>query len=130
GAYRYPGMAYSVGQYKWGSNFLMNTPDQIVDPNIRGSVTQQKEVGLDLEFLKGKYGINFTYWDGTEKGFPYSLTVNGASGFSSLLTNIGEITKKGIEITLKADILNTRNFKWNAAFNYADLIENDVKELS
>jgi TonB-linked SusC/RagA family outer membrane protein len=130
GAYRYPGMAYSVNQYKWGSSFLMTTPDQIVDPNIAGSVTQQKEVGIDLEFLKGKYGIGVTYWDGSEVGFPYALTVNGASGFNSLLTNIGKITKKGIEITLKADILNLPYLKWNAALNYADLIENDVEELS
>lgn len=130
GAYRYPGMAYGVGQFKWGSNFLMGTPDQVVDPNITGSVTQQKEIGLDLEFVRGKYGINFTYWDGSEVGFPYALTVNGASGFSSLLTNIGKITKKGIEISLKAQILNLPYLKWNTTFNYADLIENDVVELS
>ena len=130
GAYRYPGMAYSVNQFKWGSNFLMNTPDQVVDPNIHGAVSQQKEAGIDLEFLRGKYGINFTYWDGTEVGFPYALTINSASGFSSLLTNIGKITKKGIEISLKAQILNLPYLKWNANFNYADLIENDVVELS
>ncbi len=130
GAYRYPGMAYGVGQFKWGSNFLMGTPDQVVDPNIKGSVTSQKELGLDLEFERGKYGVSFTYWDGSEVGFPYALTVNGASGFSSLLTNIGKITKKGIEITLKARILDMPNLRWNATFNYADLIENDVVELS
>lgn len=130
GAYRYPGMAYSVGQFKWGSNFLMNTPNEVVDPTIIGAVSQQKEIGIDLEFLKGKYGINFTYWDGTEVGFPYSLTINGASGFTSLLTNIGKITKKGIEISLKAQILNLPKLKWDANFNYADLIENDVVELS
>lgn len=130
GAYRYPGMAYEVGQFKWGSNFLMTTPNQVVDPNIRGAVSQQKEVGIDLEFLRGKYGINFTYWDGTEVGFPYALTINGASGFNSLLTNIGKITKKGIEVSLKAQVLNLSKLKWEATFNYADLIENDVVELS
>ncbi len=130
GAYRYPGMAYGVNQFKWGSNFLMSTPDQIVDPNIRGSVTQQKEIGIDLEFVQGKYGISATFWDGSEVGFPYALTVNGASGFSSLLTNIGKISKKGIEISLKARILDIKNLRWNATFNYADLIENDIVELS
>jgi hypothetical protein len=123
-------MAYGVGQFKWGSNFLMGTPDQVVDPNIRGSVASQKEVGLDLEFLKGKYGLSFTYWDGSEIGFPYALTVNGASGFSSILTNIGKITKQGIEIKLNAEILNLKNLKWNVTATYADLIKNDVVELS
>ncbi|MBL0325163.1 MAG: SusC/RagA family TonB-linked outer membrane protein [Cytophagaceae bacterium] len=130
GAYRYPGMAYGVGQFKWGSNFLMGTPDQVVDPNIAGSVASQKEIGLDLEFLKGKYGLSFTYWDGSEIGFPYALTVNGASGFSSVLTNIGKIAKQGIELKLNAEVLNIKNFKWNVIATYADLIKNDVVELS
>lgn len=130
GAYRYPGMAYGVGQFKWGSNFLMNTPDQLVDSKIKGSVSAQKEIGLDLEFLKGKYGLSVTLWDGSEVGFPYALTVNGASGFSSLLTNIGRIEKRGIEILAKARVLNFKALQWDLTATYADLIKNDVVELS
>ncbi len=130
GAYRYPGMAYGVNQFKWGSNFLMGTPDQIVSPNIKGSVASQKEIGLDLEFFNSRLGLSATYWDGSEVGFPYSLTINGASGFSSLLTNIGKITKQGIELKVTARPVSLANFRWDITATYADLIKNDVVELS
>ena len=130
GAYRYPGMAYSVNQFKWGNNFLMSTPDQLVDPNITGSVVRQKELGLELRFLENRLGVSGTYWDGTEEGFPYSLSLNGASGFSTLLTNIGKISKKGIELQLEVNPVRTANFDWNFSGTYANLIENDIVEIS
>ncbi|MFB2118633.1 SusC/RagA family TonB-linked outer membrane protein [Parapedobacter sp. 2B3] len=135
GAYRYPGFAYGVGQFKWGSNFLMGTPDQLVDPNIRGSVVSQMDVGLDLGFFRGsrgrdRLGLSFTYWDGSEIDFPQSLSLNGASGFTSILTNIGKVTKKGIDLQLSAIPVATSNFEWNIGATYSRLVENDVVEIS
>ena len=68
--YSYPGFAYGVGAYQWNGNFLMGTPDQLVDPNIHGAVKTQKEIGLELRFLNNRVGITGTYWDGTEKDIP------------------------------------------------------------
>ncbi len=130
GAYRYPGFAYGVNEFKWGSNFLMNTPNQLVDPNISGSVVTQTEVGVDLSFFSNKLGISATYWEGKEKNFPYALTVNGASGYTSYLTNIGEISKKGFEFQLNAKPINFSNFAWRFNATWAPLIQNDVVKLS
>jgi len=130
GAYRYPGMAYSIGQYQWNGNILMPTPDQLVDPDLKGAVSSQQEIGIDLRFLQDRLGASFTYWDGNENGMPYALTVNGASGYTSFLTNIGKITKKGIEVQLTAQPVIRPNFTWNVNFTYADLIKNDIVELS
>ena len=130
GAYRYPGFAYGVGEFKWGSSFLMGTPDQLVDPNIHGSVVTQSEIGLDLSFLNNKIGLSATYWMGKESDFPYALTVNGASGYTSFLTNIGEISKKGVELQLNARPITMRNFNWRVNGTWSPLIQNDVVKLS
>ncbi|WP_276498784.1 SusC/RagA family TonB-linked outer membrane protein [Pontibacter litorisediminis] len=130
GAYVYPGFAYSVGQFKWGNNFLMSTPNQLVDPNIKGSVVSMGEIGLDMSFLQNRFGFQFTYFEGAEKDFPYPLVTNGASGYTSLYTNIGEISKKGIELQVNGMPINSDKFTWDITGTWANLIENDIVELA
>ncbi len=130
GAYVYPGFAYGVGQFQWNGNFLMGTPDQLVDSAIRGAVSQQKEIGLDLEFMNGRAGLSVTYWDGSEKDFPRAVTMNGASGFTSKLINTGLITKKGIEIKANGRPVWLPNFKWEISGTYGRLLENKVVEIA
>lgn len=130
GAYRYPGSAFSVGQYKWGSNFMMSAANTLVDPNIKGSVVTQGEVGLDLSFLNDRVGFSATYWEGAEKNFPYALSVNGASGYTQLLTNIGLIEKKGLDVQVFGRPIVTKDISWKLTATASKLIANDVVELS
>lgn len=130
GAYRYPGMAYAVGQYKWGSNFLMTTPDQIVDPNIRGAVRRQQEVGLDMFVLKNRLGLIVSYWADKEKDYPYAVSQNGASGYTSKLTNIGQISRSGLDLQLKGIPVKTEDFEWNTSVTWARLIKNNIDAIT
>jgi hypothetical protein len=130
GAYRYPGSAFGVGSFKWGSNFLMGASDALVDPNIRGSVVTQGEYGIDLGFLNDRLGFSATYWKGSEKDFPYALSVNGASGYTSLLTNIGEISKSGIDVQFNAKPIVSPNFSWKVNATWSKLVTNDIVSLS
>jgi len=130
GAYRYPGLVYDINAFKWGSNFLMSAPNSSTDPAIEGSVTTQREIGLDLAFFKNALTFSATYWEGTDKNFPYNLSLNGASGITSLLTNIGLIERSGFEFQLGGRPVQLPNFTWNINATYSPLIKNDIIELS
>ena len=130
GAYRYPGFLYGVGANQWNGNFLMSTPDQLVDSAIHGAVKRQKEIGLDLKFLQNRIGISVTYWDGTEKDIPRAVSINGASGFTSKLINTGEITKKGIDVQLNARPIWMNNFRWELNATWGRLLENKVVKIA
>lgn len=130
GYYRYPGMSYSVGQYKWGNNFLMSTPDALVDPNIHGSVSSQQDFGLELFFLRNRVGLTATYWTGKDEDYPYSVSQNGASGYSSILTNIGKISRSGFDLLLKAIPVRTNDFEWNTSVIWSRLIKNNIDEIT
>lgn len=129
GAYRYPGFAYAPGAL-WGSYFPMTTPNTLVDSAIHGSVKMQKEIGLELKFLKGRLGANVTYWDGTENDIPFSVTLNGASGYTSKLTNTGKITKKGLDLTLTGRPVWSKLLKWEINATYAYLLDNKVVKIA
>ncbi len=129
GPYAYPGFAYGVGANQWNGNFVMGTPDQVVDPNIIGAVSRQTEGGIDLRFLKNRVGISATYWESTIKDFPTALPLDGTSGFTSLLTNVGEIRKKGIDLQFNLKPVWTNNFKWDINATWAYLLKNTVIDL-
>ncbi len=130
GTYAYPGFLYGVGQFQWNGNFLMGTPDQLVDSSIHGAVKTQKEIGLELRFFRNRLGLTSTYWDGTEKDFPQAVSINGASGFTSLLTNAGEITKKGLEFQFMARPLWMNKFQWELNATWAKLLEHQVVSVA
>jgi TonB-linked SusC/RagA family outer membrane protein len=130
GIYSYPGFTYGVNQYQWNGNFLMATPDQLVDPNIQGAVRAMKEIGLELRFFKNKLGLTATYWDGTEKDIPYAVSIANYSGFTSKLLNTGEITKKGIDLALSATPVAMDNFRWDLNIAWANLIEQDIVKIA
>lgn len=130
GIYAYPGFAYGVGQYQWNGNFLMETPDQLVDPNIRGAVNQQKEIGMELRALENRVGLTITYWDGSEKDIPYAVSIPRFSGFSSKLINTGEISKKGLDAIVNLRPVWSNDIKWDLNTTVSYLIENKVVKIA
>jgi len=130
GIYDYPGFAYGVGQYQWNGNFLMGTPDGLVDPNIRGAVKTMKEIGLEVRVLKNKVGLTATYWDGTENNIPYRITIASYSGFTSKYLNTGKITKKGIDFALNLKPVDKPNISWDMNATLSYLIEQKVVRIA
>ncbi|MHC1703033.1 MAG: SusC/RagA family TonB-linked outer membrane protein [Tenuifilaceae bacterium] len=130
GVNTYPGISYGVHQYPWGGHRLMITSDYFVDPTIQGAVISQKEIGVDLSFLDNKISLSVTYWGGNEKGIPYTIPITPFSGYTSMLTNSGEISKKGFEFILGIVPLSYENFQWelNATLGY--LRENRVVKIA
>jgi len=128
---RYPGSGYSVSAQKYsGSNLLMQTSDTYVDPSIHGAVTTEKEIGADFSFLNDRIQLTTTYWDGSTVDLPGSVTVNAASGFTSILTNFGKITKKGIDFVLAGTPVKIKNFSWTITATYSNLLRDYVDEIS
>ncbi len=130
GVFTYPGFAYGVGSYQWNGNFVMTTPDQLVDPNIRGAVKTQKEIGAELRFFNNKVGLTATYWDGSEKDIPYSVSISNYSGFTSKYLNTGLINKNGVDLALNIKPITLKNFSWDFNATAAILLKNQVEKIA
>jgi TonB-linked SusC/RagA family outer membrane protein len=127
---RFPGAAYLTYPNKYQGQLIMSTPDQFVDQTLHGSTVTQKEIGLDLRFLNDRFGISGTYWSGSEVAIPQAINVNGASGYSSVLTNFGDVEKKGFDITLNGYPVRTTNFAWNISATYSNLLQDKIVSIS
>ena len=113
------GITYTLGSTQWNGNALSNTPDKLVDPNIKPSLSSSYEAGFDFRFLKNRIGISFTYYNQKTKDQIVTAPITSGSGFTSKLLNAGEIDKNGIELTLDASPISTSNFRWDISVNLA-----------
>ena len=122
------GTYYTLGT-QWLGNILMSEPNSIVSPSLSGAVNTEKEIGIDLRFLKNRIGISATYWDRTNKNFPVTVSTSQTGGYTSFVTNAGEIAKKGVELTLNIKPITAKNFQWEVNATWGRLIKNEVVSI-
>lgn len=120
---------YGLNANQWSGNFLMNTPDQQVDPSIKPSLSSSYEVGTDLKFFQNRLGLSVTYFSEQKIDEILPIPVTAASGFSSRLINAARVDRSGIEIQLDANPVKTKDFNWDVTLNFASL-DNKVVELA
>lgn len=121
---------YSVGQYQWNGNFLMTTPNTLIDPNLRGSLITSYEVGLDLRFKNNRFGVNVLYYHDNNDGEPVTIGIDGISGFTAKRVNAARIERKGIEAMLTFIPVVKKNFNWEINTTFGYLIGNKVRSLA
>lgn len=112
-------LTYGLGADQFNGNILMGTPNELVDPNIQPSLSSAIEFGVDLRFAKNRLGLSVTYYDESKTNEILSVSVAGASGFTSKKINAGQIDRSGVEIQLEAKPFATKNFSWDMNLNFA-----------
>jgi TonB-linked SusC/RagA family outer membrane protein len=120
---------YGIGTQQWNGNIFTSVPNNLVDPQLQGAVNVEKEIGLEMRFLKNRIGFNVTYWDRTNKDFPVNVTVDQSSGYSLISKNAGEIAKKGWDITGFVKPIQSKNFAWELTATWGYLVQNEVVSI-
>ena len=110
---------YSLASAKFGSYSYMGTPNTIVDPNIKPALSSAYELGLDLKFLKDKVGLSVTYYNEDKINEIITVPISGTSGFTSKLINAGKINRHGLEVSLNATPVKTKDVTWTTTVNWA-----------
>ena len=106
------------------------TPYSVVyDPNLKPQNTKSWELGGDLGFFDGLINFNYTFSRQDTKDQIFEVPLAGSTGFGSLMTNGGSMYSNTHEFTLQVNPINTKNFKWDFAFNFSK-INNYVEELA
>ena len=78
------------------------------------------ELGTNLKFLSNRLGLDFTYYDSHTKNQIMAIQIPTSSGFGNRWINAGELSNKGVEITLYADVFKKANgFNWRVTLNWA-----------
>lgn len=98
--------AFSPGAYQ--SNLAV--------PDLRWETTAQTNIGLDLQILK-RFDFTMDYYIKDTRDLLLNAEMALSTGFSKAQQNIGAVSNRGFEFTLKSQNIRSRDFRWNTNFN-------------
>jgi TonB-linked SusC/RagA family outer membrane protein len=100
----------------------------LINADLKPEISTSIETGFDVRFLGNRLGLDFTFYNTNSKNQILPIPLTGTSGYSRRIINAGLINNRGIEITLNATPLKTRDFNWDVAVNFSRN-RSEVKEL-
>lgn len=89
--------------------------------------THSTDIALDLAMFDNRVQLSVDYYTKNTKDLLYQVPVAGASGFTTIWGNLGEIKNQGIDIELTTHNF-TGDFKWDTSIN-ASYNTNEVVSL-
>ena len=114
------------GYYGTGvSKFPMNGSNSFLLGSTKGSnslkpeMTTEIEAGINLQFFMGRIGLDASFYNRTTNDQIFTLPVDPATGYYYQVTNFGSVRNRGIELLLTTVPVQTKNFKWELAFNFS-----------
>ena len=101
---------------------------RLANPNLQWEKTTSWNVGLDFSVLGQRISGSIEWYAKKTHDMIMARRLPNFTGFGSITTNLGEVTNKGIEITVNSQNIKTPNFTWNtsAGFSYN---KNRIKHL-
>lgn len=88
------------------------------NPDLKWESTGMLNIGLDFAFLKGRLNGTVEVYHKKTKDLIWSYPVSTTQYIYGMMdANVGEMTNKGIEFTLNAVPVRTKNFMWSTTLN-------------
>lgn len=111
------GIAFPLGGV---SGFRPNST--LYDPELKPQNTTNWEAGIELKFLRNRLGIDYTYSDQTATDQIFAVPMAGSTGYSSFVTNAGEMNSIAHEVVLNLIPMQYKDFEWNINANFTRVV--------
>ena len=133
-SYGVTGQQEGIGNYNYlpvytssvtGAEALINgqyintyRPEAYVE-NLKWETTTSWNFGLDFGFLNGRIGGAIDFYTRKTKDLLASVPTAAGTNFSkTILTNVGNVDSKGIEVSLNATPIQTKDWECNLSYNF------------
>ncbi len=110
---------YSYNTSDWYSTGIGATILGYGNSNLEWQKTKTSDVGLDLGFLKDRIVISPRYYYKLTQGLITDINLAPSTGFTTYKDNLGDMSNKGYELYLQANVLRERSWNVNLTGNFA-----------
>jgi TonB-linked SusC/RagA family outer membrane protein len=110
--------AYNLGT-AFGDASVASVQTTKNNPDLKPEQTKSFEVGLEMRFMKERFGFDFTWYKMNTVDQIIPAAVSRTTGYSAKFINAGDVENKGVELQVFIRPVNTSNFKWNIDVNWA-----------
>jgi len=116
GDYKHLGLVASSSKFMDASSKVLGQPE---NPGLTWEQQALLTIGINGR-LFNRLDVNVEFYDRTTTDMLMSVPYNYTTGFSSLTSNVGSLSNRGVDIKLGVDILRGKDYYLNASttFNY------------
>lgn len=131
----YPYLArYTWGQptaaYQFGDQYILTLRPEGYDANLRWEQTTTYNIGLDFGFLKNRLTGTVEYYYRPTKDLINTIPVPAGTNLTNqILTNVGDLVNKGVELAVLGRIISTENMAWEIGYNVT-FNKNEITKLT
>ena len=126
--------AYNIYNEK---QYVVLGATKLANPDLKWETTGMFNVGIDYAFLGGRINGSIEFYNKKTKDLIWDYPVSSyIYPFDTMAANVGEITNRGVEFTINADVIQNKDFRWNTSLNLAhnknrvDKLSNDIYKTS
>jgi hypothetical protein len=91
----------------------------MANPNLKWERTSAYNVGLDFAVLKGRLTGNIEAYYMITKDLLIPRQLPNITGYTSVMSNMGQVDNKGIEVALSSVNISKQDFTWSTDFSLA-----------
>ncbi len=108
----------NTAQYQFGNTYYSFLRPSAYDPNLKWETTTTTNLGLDFGFANNRISGSIDFYQKKTKDLLSVVPVAPGSNFNiELLTNVGNMENRGVEVAINTIPVVTKNFTWNFGFN-------------
>ena len=125
---------YTISQtgaeYLFGDTFYYTYRPEAYISNLKWETTTAYNYGFDFGFFNERFSGSIDYYTRQTKDLLARVPAAAGTNFDkTILTNVGNVDSKGLEVSLNAVPVNTKNVTWELSFN-GTWMQQTIKNLS
>lgn len=97
--------------------------------DLKWEKTKGLNFGLDFALFNSRLTGNIEYYNTNTQDLLYAVSIPSITGFTSIMSNVGEIKNNGFELTLNSHNIKSAGFEWNTMFNFS-VNSNEIVKLA
>jgi TonB-linked SusC/RagA family outer membrane protein len=90
------------------------------NPFLKWETSASKNIGLDFGFFNSRLTGSIEWYDTRTKDLLIYNKLPADSGYSSQLSNLGEVQNTGLEVQLGATLVQTKDFSWTTNVTFSN----------
>ena len=89
------------------------------NPDLKWETTYAGNLGVDFEVLQSRLSGNLNLYNSNTEDLIVTRRIPTLNGFGNILSNLGAVNNKGIELMLNSINIRKPHFEWSTGFNLA-----------
>lgn len=100
----------------WGANVAYSLGATMPNKNLKPERAVSTEAGFDMSFFQKRLGLNFTYYEISNRDQILNVNIPAMTGYTAAQINAGIVRNRGIELELNVVPIQGKDFTWDMNF--------------